>query len=144
LEKLFDAIRPFAADEHFGVREIAWLAVRHRIIQDLEKSLAILSEWSQHENKNIRRFASEATRPRGVWCAHIVALKEKPELALALLDPLKSDKSKYVQNSVANWLNDARKTQALWVKNICDEWTRVSDSPETAYIIKRALRSLKS
>jgi len=30
-------IQPFAADKHFGVREIGWIAVRNKIIQNLAK-----------------------------------------------------------------------------------------------------------
>ncbi len=134
--------QPFAADSHFGVREICWLAVRKSIAENLDESLAILSKWTTHPDENIRRFASEATRPRGVWCAHIEALKQNPELALPILEPLKSDTSKYVQNSVANWLNDASKTQPEFVVNLCAKWQSESKSKETAYIVSRALRTI--
>jgi 3-methyladenine DNA glycosylase AlkC len=141
-EKL-SQIQPFAADAHFGVREIAWLATRKSISDNLNESLAILSKWTTHSDENIRRFASESTRPRGVWCAHIEVLKQNPELALSILEPLKSDESKYVQNSVANWLNDASKTKPEFVIDICKRWKQESNSKETAYIISRALRTLE-
>jgi 3-methyladenine DNA glycosylase AlkC len=105
-------------------------------------SINILATWATSKNENIRRFASEATRPRGVWCEHIEVLKQQPELALRILEPLKNDSSLYVQNSVANWLNDASKTQPVFVKNICKEWEKVSKSKETAYISKKALRTI--
>lgn len=135
-------IKPYAADSHFGVREIAWMAVRDTIITDLNTSLDILGDWSLSEDENIRRFASEATRPRGVWCSHIDTLKEDPRLAIGILDPLKSDSSKYVRDSVGNWLNDASKTQPGWVIQICDQWSTSSDSKETAYIVKKARRTI--
>lgn len=141
-EKL-NQIQPFAADSHFGVREICWLATRKSIAENLEESLGILSKWTNHSDENIRRFASEATRPRGVWCAHIEVLKQNPELAIPILEPLKSDISKYVQNSVANWLNDASKTKPEFVFTICKRWKFESNSKETAYIINRALRTLE-
>jgi 3-methyladenine DNA glycosylase AlkC len=59
-----------------------------------------------------------------------------------MLEPLKSDPSRYVQNSVANWLNDAGKTQPEWVERICVKWERASRTPETQYIVRRARRSL--
>ncbi len=140
---MLEKIQPFAADAHFGVREIAWMAVRPSMTKNLSESLTILATWTTSENENIRRFASESTRPRGVWCAHIKVLKENPALALPILTPLKSDKSKYVQDSVGNWLNDASKTKTDFVVEICKKWAKESASKETDYIIKKALRTIE-
>lgn len=143
LKEKLDRIQSFAADSHFGVREICWMTVRPDIARNLEESLSLLSEWTVHDNENVRRFASESTRPRGVWCEHIDALKQNPGLGLEILDPLRSDSSRYVQDSVGNWLNDASKSQPEFVVEICDEWLRESPTKETQYIIKKALRTLK-
>lgn len=140
-EKL-EKIQQFAADNHFGVREICWMTVRPDISKNLTESLSILIEWTKHENENIRRFASESTRPRGVWCEHIPELKQNPGLGLEILDSLRSDSSRYVQDSVGNWLNDASKSQPEFVIEICDEWLRESDTKETKYIVKKALRTI--
>lgn len=142
IEQMLQDIRPFAADKHFNVRECAWSAVRQHVIQHLDESIEILSKWAISEDENIRRFASEVTRPRGVWCKHITALKENPSLGLPILEPLKSDTSKYVQNSVGNWLNDASKTQPDFVNQLCICWIKQSDTKETKYIVKRALRTI--
>lgn len=136
-------IQVFASDSHFGVREICWMTVRPDISRNLKESLSVLSEWTMHENENIRRFASESTRPRGVWCEHIDELKQNPGLGLEILEPLKSDSSRYVQDSVGNWLNDASKTQPEFVVEICDEWIRESNTKETQYIVKKALRTIR-
>jgi 3-methyladenine DNA glycosylase AlkC len=141
-EKLLK-IHPFAKDGHFGVREIAWMAVRGSISCHLEESIFLLTGWVKDENENIRRFASEATRPRGVWCSHIPQLKENPSLALPILEPLKSDPSKYVQNSVGNWLNDASKTRPDFVQKVYKDWSSGA-SKETSYILKRGLRTIHS
>lgn len=143
LKKLFDRIQPLAADEHFIVREVAWIAIRHRIEKELDESISILSKWAQHNNANLRRFASESTRPRGVWCRHIDALKKKPELALPILEPMKSDVSKYVRDSVGNWLNDASKGREDFVISLCRKWKKESSTKETDYIVNRALRTLR-
>jgi 3-methyladenine DNA glycosylase AlkC len=117
-------------------------AVRKNIIQNLDESISILSDWTASEDENIRRFASEATRPRGVWCEHIKELKENPTSALPILEPLKSDPSRYVQNSAGNWLNDAGKTQPGFVRELCKRWLKESDTKETKYIVKRTLRTI--
>lgn len=140
--QMLKEIKVFAEDKHFNVREEAWVAVRPTVISNLTESINILSEWVLDGDEYIRRFASEITRPRGVWCKHIEALKKNPELALLILEPLKSDTSKYVRDSVANWLNDASKTQPEFVENLCRRWKEESDTKETRYIIKKALRTL--
>jgi 3-methyladenine DNA glycosylase AlkC len=135
-------IQPFAEDAHFGVREIAWLAVRPTLAKNIIESIAILSTWTTSTNENILRFACEATRPRGVWCEHINELRGNPTLVLTILEPLKNDPAKYMQDSIGNWLNDASKTQPDFVKTICKKWEKESKSKETAYIIKKSLRTL--
>ena len=143
LEERFARVRPFARDAHFGVRELAWLAVRPALAAEIEDAIALLAKWSEEPDASLRRFASESTRPRGVWCAHIARLKAEPALGLPVLEPLRADPEKYVRDSVGNWLNDAAKHQPSWVRATCARWTRESPGIETAYIVKRALRSVR-
>jgi 3-methyladenine DNA glycosylase AlkC len=137
-------IRPMAADTNMSVREVAWFALREHIAADLSEALDQLTPFTQETDASLRRFASEATRPRGVWCRHIQALKENPAQGLPILEPLRSDASKYVRDSVGNWLNDASKSQPDWVRAVCSRWSRESDTDATAYIVRRALRTLRS
>lgn len=136
-------MQPLADDEHFGVREWAWLALRDDIISNLDEALTLLQQWTKHGSENVRRFTTEATRPRGVWCPHITALRQEPWRALPLLTVLKNDPARYVQLSVGNWLNDAGKDHSEWVKKICAEWKAESRSTHTSAIVKRALRNLQ-
>ncbi|MGY3794701.1 DNA alkylation repair protein [Aquimarina sp. 433] len=135
-------IKPFAADRHFGVREVAIFATKEYIIQDLDQSIMILSNWVKNSDENIRRYAVETIRPIGVWTKKIDELKESPEKALSVLEPLKSDPSKYVRDAIGNWLNDASKTQPKWVTKICNQWETESKTKETKYIVKKGLRSI--
>ncbi len=140
LEERLVMIRPLADDAHFGVREWAWMGVRAAIAADPARALALLAPWTAETSPFLRRFASEATRPRGVWCAHVGALRADPTPGLMVLEPLSADPERYVQDSVANWLNDAGKDHPDWVRAVCARWN--GGAKATAYIVKRATRNL--
>ncbi len=142
LKQRLQRMADLADDPNAGLREWAWMALRPHLIAQLALALDLLTPWTAHAAPNIRRFATEATRPRGVWCVHIHELKQSPQRARHLLEPLHADPARYVQNSVANWLNDAAKSQPQFVRDLCAQWSQQSKSPATAYICQRALRSL--
>jgi 3-methyladenine DNA glycosylase AlkC len=137
------AIQTLADDAHFGVREWAWMAIRPHLIQQLDTAIVCLTAWTALPSERLRRFACEALRPRGVWCAHSAALKQQPERALPILLPLRADPSGYVQDSVANWLNDAAKDQPGWVRDLCAQWLQGEPANATRRICRRAQRNLK-
>ncbi|MFY7671510.1 DNA alkylation repair protein [Tenacibaculum sp. MEBiC06402] len=141
--ELLSAMKKYTADIHFGVREVVIFATKERMISDLNSSISILSEWTSNKDENIRRFAIESLRPVGVWTKKIAEFQENPEKGILLLEPLKSDSSKYVRDSVANWLNDASKSKPEWVLNVCNRWEKESTTEETSYIVKRALRTIR-
>jgi len=136
-------IRPMADDLNAGLREIAWISLRNDIAQDPRESVLALIPWTQEKSERLRRFASEVTRPCGVWCNHIAAFKQQPELGLPILEPLRSDSAKYVRDSVGNWLNDASKTKPEFVLRIAEQWLRESPTKQTEAIVRRGLRTLR-
>ncbi len=135
--------RRFAADSNMAVRECAWDSFRPFLAKDLKNGIRLLKSWARDKNENIRRCALEATRPRGVWTAHLEALKEDPSPGLEILEPVRADKSRYVQRAAGNWLNDASKSRPEWVRDLCRRWNRESRSSETRWITDHALRTLK-
>lgn len=140
LERQLHEARAFANDNHFAVREWAWLAVRPSICAQPLLAIESLRPWAHDPSPYIRRFASEATRPRGVWSAHIPLLKESPSYGAPVLELLKNDRTRYVEDSVANWLNDAAKSQPLWVRELCDRWLQQDEG--AARLCRRAMRSI--
>jgi 3-methyladenine DNA glycosylase AlkC len=143
ISERLEMARTFATDPHFSVREWAWISVRPQIASELDDALEVLGLWAESPEPFIRRFASESTRPRGVWCRHIPRLKDAPDIAAHLLEPLRADPERYVQLSVGNWMNDAAKSRSDWVVSTTDRWTREDRSAQCSFICKRALRSLK-
>lgn len=139
---LLDQLRCFVDDAHFAVREWVWMAARPTLTSDLHTSIGILAGWTGDPSERVRRFASEALRPRGVWATHIPALKQHPELGEPILHPLRAGPSRYVQDSVANWINDAAKTRPEWAVELCGRWAAEGSDSATARIVKRALRSV--
>ena len=119
----------------------AEFAIRPYIEQHFELTFKELLRWCQHDNEHVRRLASEGMRPRLPWGGHLNAFKQDPEPVFEILNHLRDDKSKYVQKSVANNLNDISKDHPQRVIDICREWQKNS-TPQRRWIIRHGLRSL--
>lgn len=129
-----EALKFFTA---FGSSEFA---IREFLRRDPKRTLAVMKTWARDENDNVRRLASEGSRPRLPWSFRLDALMSDPEMAAPILEKLKADDSLYVRKSVANHLNDITKLHPDWVMTRLEGWPL--DKPHTAWIARHALRSL--
>lgn len=68
-----------------------------------------IGKWSRSPNLHARRLSSEGLRPRLPWAKKLDIFIYEPLPILPILNNLKDDKSRYVQKSVANCLNDILK-----------------------------------
>jgi len=129
-----DALQFFT---RFGSSEFA---IRHFLRRDLHGTLAVMTQWSTHENEHVRRLASEGCRPRLPWSFQLEPLMLDPSPVAEILENLKADPSLYVRKSVANHLNDITKNNPAWVLDRLAGWSQ--DDLHTAWIVRHALRSL--
>lgn len=122
---------PFGSSE-FGVRPF--------LRKDLRKTLKVMETWARDPDEHVRRLSSEGCRPRLPWSFRLDALVADPSPAAKILVTLKADPSLYVRKSVANHLNDITKDHPDWVLGRIAGWNL--ENPHTAWIAKRALRTL--
>ena len=141
LSQRLELVQPLADDSHFGVREWSWMGVRPHLASDLPQAVAELSRWTRRPSDRLRRFASEALRPRGVWCSHIAALKQQPEIALPLCSgcapmPRPMCRTRWPTGSTT------RPRAGPTARALCARWLQESPVPATRRICERAQRSL--
>lgn len=108
-----------------------------------KECLTQMKAWSKDENFHVRRLSCEGVRPRLPWAKKLDRFIQNPKPIVPILNQLKDDKSKYVQKSVANCLNDILKDNLEIGKTIIEKWNTKSASIERKWIIKHALRNLK-
>ena len=115
-------------------------AVRPFINRYGQEMIEQMIKWSHHENKWVRRLASEGSRPRLPWAMALPALKKDPLPLIPILENLKQDPSETVRRSVANNLNDISKDNPEFVLARVKSWQ--GQSAETDALIKHACRTL--
>jgi 3-methyladenine DNA glycosylase AlkC len=129
-----DALRYFTS---FGSSEFA---VREFLRRDLKRTLAVMETWSCDASADVRRLASEGSRPRLPWSFRVDAIVADPALTAPILENLRADPSPYVRKSVANHLNDMTKAHPDQVLDRLAAWPL--EDPHSAWIARHALRSL--
>lgn len=122
-------------------RFTAEFSIRPFLVRYPEATYTRLQTWARDGNVHVRRLVSEGTRPRLPWAPRLRAFQQDPTPVLALLELLKDDPERYVQQSVANNLNDIAKDHPEVVIDVAGRWL-VDASPARRWIVTHALRSL--
>jgi len=130
------------AIEEITKRNTGEYTIRPFIEKYPKETIKKMKNWSKHQNKHVRRLASEGGRPRLPWARKLDRFILNPKPLIPILNSLKDDTSKYVQKSVANCLNDIVKDNPEIAKTILEKWNHKPTS-ERKWIIKHALRNLR-
>jgi 3-methyladenine DNA glycosylase AlkC len=104
------------------------------------QTLEVMGNWSKDESFHVRRLSSEDGRPRLPWATKLQSFIDDPTPLLPILSNLKNDRSKYVQKSVANCINDILKDNFQIGKTLIEDWNK-NPGLERKWIIKHALRN---
>ncbi|MBV1914155.1 MAG: DNA alkylation repair protein [Pseudomonadales bacterium] len=126
--------------EYFTRFSSSEFSVRPFIIQDSERMMAQMLEWSLHNNEHVRRLATEGCRPRLPWAMALPEFKRSPDAILPILENLKQDPSLYVRRSVANNLNDIAKDNPQITLDVAARW--IGMHSDTDWLVKHGSRTL--
>jgi 3-methyladenine DNA glycosylase AlkC len=117
----------------------AEFSMRPFLIEQQERTLDRLMEWTTDPDPHVRRLCSEGSRPRLPWAARIPAFIRDPTPVIPILEALKDDPELYVRRSVANHLGDIAKDNLEVAYALCERWlTDASD--DRRWLIRHALR----
>lgn len=116
--------------------------IRHLLLSQPSKCLAIMLPWCSDPCHHVRRLVSEGTRPLLPWAMQLPEFKLNPDWVKPHLEKLKSDESEYVRRSVANHLNDISKTHPDLVVDIAKRWLSTQADKNTHRMVKHACRTL--
>lgn len=130
------------AIEEITKRNTGEYTIRPYLEAHPEKTIQQMTIWSTNSNKHVRRLSCEGLRPRLPWATKLDIYIQDPTPIIPILENLKDDRSKYVQKSVANCINDILKDNPKIGKSLIEKWNNKNKSAERKWIIKHALRNL--
>lgn len=130
------------AIEEITKRNTGEYAIRPYLEIYPEETLKRMLKWSTNKNKHIRRLASEGVRPRLPWAKKMQQFIDCPEKIIPILENLKNDASKYVQNSVANCLNDILKDNETIGREVIKNWIQ-KPTKQRKWIVMHAIRNFR-
>ncbi|MFI6488739.1 DNA alkylation repair protein [Streptomyces sp. NPDC050564] len=118
-------------------------ALRVLLRHNLDRALGIIAGWTASPDTDVRRLASEGTRPYLPWSARVPELFARPGATVPLLDALHDDESEYVRRSVANHLNDLSRDHADQAVATARRWLEAPDpAPTSGRLVRHGLRTL--
>lgn len=116
-------------------------AIRPLLRHDLDRGLEHLLSWTADQDWNVRRLASEGSRPLLPWAERIPRLVTDPSPTLPILDALFDDPEESVRRSVANHLNDHSRAHSAFAVAAARGWlVRGGDGAERT--ARHAMRTL--
>jgi 3-methyladenine DNA glycosylase AlkC len=118
-------------------------AIRPLLANKTKETIKTILKWSKDENVHVRRLASEGVRISLPWSKKLYSAVDDFENYKAILTNLKNDKSKFVQKSVGNNINDLYKEFPEKANEIINEWKKDKLTKEAMWIIGHGLRSIK-
>ncbi|WP_327146015.1 DNA alkylation repair protein [Nocardia sp. NBC_01327] len=122
-------------------RLTAEFAIRTLLRHDLDRALGIIAGWTTSADIDVRRLASEGTRPYLPWSTRVPEIIARPGVTVPILDALYLDDSEYVRRSVANHLNDLSRDEPDLVVAAARRWL-AAPGADTARLVRHALRTL--
>ncbi|GAA2334847.1 DNA alkylation repair protein [Streptomyces kunmingensis] len=123
-------------------RLTAEFALRTLLRHDLDRALHVIADdWTRSMDADVRRLASEGTRPYLPWAVRVPDIMARPGATVPILDVLYRDESEYVRRSVANHLNDLSRDHPEIVLDTARRWL---DRPDTTTerLVRHGLRTL--
>ncbi len=116
-------------------------AIRTLLRHDLDRALGIIGGWTRSAEADVRRLASEGTRPYLPWAIRVPEVLARPTATVPVLDALYRDESDYVRRSVANHLNDLSRDHPGIVVGTARRWLDDPDA-NTERLVRHGLRTL--
>ncbi|MGA5000908.1 DNA alkylation repair protein [Streptomyces arboris] len=117
-------------------------AVRIMLRHDLDRALGVITDtWVHSADVDVRRLASEGTRPYLPWATRVPGVLTCPGVTVPILDALHHDGSEYVRRSVANHLNDLSRDHPALAVGAARRWLD-TPAPATARLVRHGLRTL--
>ncbi|MET3370688.1 UNVERIFIED_CONTAM: 3-methyladenine DNA glycosylase AlkC [Jeotgalibacillus campisalis] len=116
-------------------------AIRDLIAARPERAIAAMQTWTNHDDENVRRLATEGSRAYLPWAKRVPWLVANPAATQGILDATYQDRVEYVRRSAANHLNDLSRIDPQLVIATARRWSEKPDDT-TPKVIRHGLRTL--